>query len=510
MKSEEKKESPESKPKFESELFKTFREAFDQEKVIEAKIEKALEFMREVLSDLGKGTLKDLWDAKKLIGPLFKEKINPIKRNHLWSQYIELGDEARKVKEIKDEQAAFSIEQVEIAISALEEELTKFDALVEGIPHFDFPKRLKKLSLSEREYHKAQRELQLLKTLVSRLDGLRKEILSIDMRISHKNKILKRLSKLGDAIFPKRKELIKQVSENFIKDVETFAASRFPEGGESKTPYYAIRDEIKGLQSLAKHLTLNTQSFTKTRKILGECWEKIKEKEKEHRETLGERLEEKKVNYEALLLKVEAFEVFCAKEENRVRSKVLEASSALQDEMKGVFLSRDHVKELKERIQKVRAGALDHIDAKVKERKEAAFKEIEDLKEKLKTLLHDEAKTSLEDLEKGVEEVQEAYEKLNLSQMDSHLFERQLADLKSFIFSKKEGVISSEELESLYEERAAHLEIIKGQMEEYRKEMGSSNLDFEKAITYRELYDSAKIHYDTEMEALENLEEKLI
>lgn len=512
MQSEEKKESKETKPKFESELFKAFRVTFDQEKEIETKIEKALEFMREVLTDLEKGTLKDFWGAKKLIGPLFKEKINPIKRNHLWSQYTELGDEARKLKEIKDEQSAFAVEQLEIAIVALEEDLAKYDVLIEGIPHFNFPKGSKKLSLNEREYHKVQRELQLLKTLVSRLDALRKEILSIDMRISHKNKILKRLSKLGDEIFPKRKGLIKQVSENFVNDVEAFAQSRFLGEGEGfKAPYYAIRDEIKSLQSLAKHLTLNTQSFTKTRKILSECWDKIKEKEKEHRESMGERHEEQKKNYEAFLPKVEAFEQFCAKEENRVRSKVLDASNALQEEMKGVpLLSRDHVKELKGRIQKARSGALDHIDEKVKEKKNATLKEIKDLKEKLGNLIHNEKSASLEDLQKGEEEFQAAYEKLTLSQMDIHLFERQVADLKSFIFNKKEEAISKEELEGLYEERSAHLEVIKGQMEEYRKEMGTSNLDFEKAMTYRELYDSAKIHYDSEVEALENLEEKLI
>ena len=40
--------------------------------------------------------------------------------------------------------------------------------------------------------------------------------------------------------------------------------------------------------------------------------------------------------------------------------------------------------------------------------------------------------------------------------------------------------------------------------------MGGSNLDFEKAMTYRELYDSAKIHLLREVEALKNLEEKLV
>ncbi|QVL58258.1 MAG: hypothetical protein KFB93_04035 [Simkaniaceae bacterium] len=507
----EKKEQTEKKPKFESEAFKAFKESFEKEKEVEEKITKALEFMKSVLSEVEKGSLKDFWDAKKLVGPLFKEKMNPIKRNHLWSQYAELGDEARRLKEIKDEQAAFSVEQVELAIEALEADIGHYDRLVDQIPQLEVPKGLKSLSLNEGEYSVVQRELQLLKTLISRLDGLRKEILSTDMRISHKNKILKRLSKLGDDVFPKRKELIKKVSESFIKDVEAFVESRFPQGDEKfGAPYYVIRDEIKSFQGLAKLLTLNTQSFTKTRKALSECWDKIKEKEKDRRTEMGERSEEQKKNFDVLVPKVEAFEALCSQEENQERSRVLEQSNALQDEMKEVALSRDHVKILKDRIQKARSNALDKVKAKAEEKKHAAKKEINDLKEKLADLIKNESTTSLVDLEKGEEEFKEAYVKLNLSPMEIYLFERQFADLKSFIFSKKESVISGEDLEGLYEQRSAHVEVIKKQVEEYRKEMGASNLDFEKAMTYRELYDSAKIHLESEMEALENLEEKLI
>lgn len=507
----EKKEHTEKKPTFESEAFKVFRESFEKEHDVEEKISKALEFMKSVLSEVESGSLKDFWDAKKLVGPLFKEKMNPIKRNHLWSQYAELGDEARRLKEIKDEQAAFSVEQVEIAIEALEADIGNYDRLIEQIPQMNFPIGLKSLSLNEGEYDGIQKELQLLKTLISRLDGLRKEILSIDMRISHKNKILKRLSKLGDEVFPKRKELIKKVSESFISDVEAFVKSRFPEGDEKfGAPYYQIREEIKSFQGLAKLLTLNTQSFTKTRKALSECWDKIKEKEKERRAEMGERSEEQKKNFDTLIPKVEAFEAFCSKEENQERSKVLHQSNILQDEMKELTLSRDQVKILKDRIQKARSAVLDKVKAVVEEKKNAARKEIDDLKEKLDQLIKNESSTALEDLEKGEEALKEIYEKLNLTSTEIHLFERQFADVKSFIFNKKESVIGAEELEGLYEERSAHSEVIKKQVEEYRKEMGGSNLDFEKAMTYRELYDSAKIHLESEMEALENLEEKLI
>ncbi|MDN3509492.1 MAG: hypothetical protein P0S93_05745 [Candidatus Neptunochlamydia sp.] len=501
----------EKKPRFESEALNSFKESFDKEKEVEEKVAKALEFMETLLSDFEKGSFKDFWDVKNLVGPLFKEKMNPIKRNHLWSQYAELGGEARRLKEIKDEQAAFSVEQVELAIEALEADVSHYDRLVKQIIPLDFPEGLKKLSFNKEKYHSIQRELQLLKTLISRLDALRKEILSIDMRISHKNKILKRLSKLGDEVFPKRKELIKKVSESFIADVEAFVKNRFPEGKDRfGAPYYVIRDEIKSFQGFAKLLTLNTQSFTKTRKALSECWDKIKEKEKERRAEMGERSEEHKKNFEDLLPKIEAFEAFCLQKENQERSKILEQSNAIQDKMKKVALGREHVKILKDRIQKARGGALGKVQAKIEERKHAAKKEISDLKEKLENLIKGESSTALEDLEKGESELKEIYERLNLSTMEVHLFEREFADLKSFIFNRKESVVSVEELEELYDQRSAHAEVIKKQMEEYRKEMSGSNLDFEKAMTYRELYDSAKIHLDNEMEALENLEEKLI
>ncbi|MDJ0651901.1 MAG: hypothetical protein QNJ27_02700 [Simkaniaceae bacterium] len=498
------------KPKFESEALKSFKESFDREKNIEEKIAKGLEFMKTLLADIEKGSFKNFWDVKKLIGPLFKEKMHPIKRNHLWNQHAELRDEAHRLKEIKDEQAAFSIEQVELAIEAVESDINHYDRLVKQISPLDFPERLKKLSSHQEKYHTMQRELQLLKTLIFRLDALRKETLSIDMRISHKNKILKRLSKLGDEVFPKRKDFIKKVSESFSADVEAFVKNRFPEGNDTfDAPYYVIRDEIKSFQRLAKLLTLNTQSFTKTRKVLNECWDKIKEKEKEKRAEMGDRLEEHKKNFEALLPKIEVFEAFCSQEGNREKTKVLEQSNAMQEEIKKAALGRDHVKILKNRIQKARSEAVGKAQAKIEEKKHAAKKEMNDLKEKLQNLIKDENFTTLEDLEKGESALKEIYESLNLSRIETHVFEREFADLKSFIFTKQESVCSADELEKLFERRSTHAGLIKKQVEEYRKEMGGLSLDFEKAITYRELYDSARIQLDKEREALESLEEKL-
>lgn len=504
-------ESNEKKPKIppESEAFKKFRESFEQAKEIEEKVSIAIEFMKEVLGKTDGVSLKDFWDAKKLCGPLFKEKMNPIKRNHLWNEYTQLGDEARRLKEIMDEQSAFSIEQIELAIEALEKEIEQYDTLLKQVPPLTVPKVSKSLQNREKEYREIQQELQLLKTLISRLDALRKEILNTDMRISHKNRILKRLSKLGDLVFPKRKELIKKVSDSFILDVERFLKDRFPEGEEKpNAPYYALRSEIQGFQALAKFLTLNTAAFTKTRKILSECWDKVKEQEKEHKKEMGEKSEEHKKNYEELLVKVNAFVEFCSKDENLDRSKILDQSNVLQEEMKNTELSRDHVIKLRGEIQKARTDALDKIKGAATKAREAKFKEIQDFKEELASVIENEGTLSHNDLLQKETALKEKFNSLSLSSTDTLQIERNFSDLRSFILDKTDAS-TKEELEALFDERETLYEEVKVQIEVYRREMGGSSLDFEKAMTYRELFDSAKIHLDKEIEALQKLEEKL-
>ena len=147
--------------------------------------------------------------------------------------------------------------------------------------------------------------------------------------------------------------------------------------------------------------------------------------------------------------------------------------------------------------------------AKVEEKKHATKRKIDALKEKIEHLIKNENGAPVEDLKQGELELKKTYDSLHLSPMEIDQFEREFADLKSSIFDKKNSA-TPEELEELYVERSSHIEVIKGQIERYRKAMGGSNLDFEKAMIYRELYDSAKMHLDKEVAALETLQEKLL
>jgi len=494
-----------------SEFFKAFLESLDQEKETEEKIRLSLECMRKILGETEKGSFKNFWDVKKLCISLFKEKINPLKRTKLWNTFTEISDEARQYKKVLDEQAAFSIEQIELAIEGLRKDIDQKGALIKQIELIQIDSILQPLLQHAVEYPVVEQELQLLKTLVTRVDTFRKEILSIDMRISHKNRILKTLSKLGDQIFPRRKELIKALSDAFISDVALFVKERFPEGdAKPSVPYYVIRSEIMSFQALAKCLTLNTHSFSKMRKMLSECWNKIKEQEKEHRKEIGERSEEQRKNFALLSEKVAAFIEFSEKEENLQKEKIFDASEVIQNEMRALSLSRDQVTKLKNQIQKARQEALDKIKGQVTKARDKEKKRVEQLKNELNEALKKGSTLSLDKLALMETKFKDSYKELTLSPSEQLVFERSFLDFQSILLDKKGGgALSKEELESLFDEREALFKEIKKQIEVYRKEMGGSGLDFEKAMTYRELHERAKAHFENEMEALQLLEEKL-
>lgn len=516
MVTEEKKDKNPSGKKTElknaSERFIAFKDAVDKIKEVEEKLAKVITFMREALSESGGPKLKDFWDAKHLCVPFFKEQMNPIKRNHLWSEYTDLNQEARRLKEIIDEQTTFSIEQIELAIQAIESDFSRYNELVKQVPRLVFPMNTHKLIKKQEVYQTFQQELHFLKTLVSRLDALRKEAIGIDMRISVKNKLLKRLSKLGDQVFPRRKELIKEMSDQFVQDADAFVKERFTQEEDMKSvPSYILRDEIKSFQALAKLLTLNTQSFTKTRKMFSECWDQIKEIEKDRKKEYEERSKEFLKNKEKFSLKIQEFASFCSNEDNLIKEKVLELASVLQSEMRSLIIGRDDFKVMRTEIQKIRTEALDKIRKKAEAQEKKDREKICLLKEELVKIIANEQTTDLVTIMNCETRLLESFANLRLPISEKQMFERQFSDLRGFILDKKEEkAVTLSELEDLLDERQELLNQIKQQVEDYRKEMGGSSLDFEKAMTYRELYDSAKIHLDKEVEALGHLEEKII
>ena len=347
----------------------------------EKKLQKVIDFMESSLSQNGTPHFKNFWDARTICLNLFKENINPSVKTTLWAKYADLSKQARRLKEILDEQSAFAVEQIEIAISALENDINNFTESLEKTISPDFQLESKKLSGKIDFYQDTQKELNLLNAQASRVNALRKELIKTEMRVRQKNKFFQRLSLIGDKVFPRRKELIKDLSQNFVEDVDTFISQNCSEK-DMDDSFFFLREEIKALQGLAKHLTLNTHAFTHTRMKLSECWDKIKVLEKERKKHRAQQKAVHKQNAEQVLEKIQEFKK--SHTEGLISTqdgfKQIEEIAIL---MRGLDLGRDEVKALKDELAQAKRPLLEKIKSEENERI-AQEKEKEQQKEKIR------------------------------------------------------------------------------------------------------------------------------
>jgi hypothetical protein len=410
---------------------------------VEEKIRAYLDFMRAAISHKTP-RFKEYWDAKRECLPFFKEFIAPHVRSELWNSYIELSTEAKHLKTLLDEQSAFAMEQIDLAIQAVEADLDRMQELLAQTPEICFPTESRSLGSKQEFYVTLQRELLLLNTLAARITSFRKEVIKTEMRIRFKNKLFERLSKAGDKVFPRRKELIQQISAEFLKDVMQFAETSFTQDNLAKQPRFELRDEIKMFQYFAKELTLDTQTFTKTRLELSRLWEVLKEKDQERRQEQAAPKEVQEKKADGGRDKVEQHKL-------RVKVAIDQVANMSVDELAA---TRGRLQ------QELNLLSITQAEREVLEQELKVLRDLmNDKKEKAMLSLTPEERQSLD-----------------------HLY--QVAE---------EWKIQKGE--------------VREQLEVYRRALAGSGFDFEKAMRYRELIDSEKTRLDkvnaviTELEA---------
>ncbi len=487
---------------------------------IDEKIQLYLDFMKAALSDKTP-RFKDYWDAKRECLPLFKETIAPGSRSHLWAAYIELSTEAKHLKTVLDEQSAFAMEQIDLAIQSVEADLNKMEELLSQTPEIYFPEHSFSIQ-SKREFYVAhQRELHLLSALAGRVTSLRKEVIKTEMRIRFKNKLFERLSSAGDRIFPRRKELIQQISAEFLKDVMGFSEQGFK---SEKISGFELRDEIKTLQQFAKELTLDTQTFTKTRLELSRLWEVLKEKDKERKKEFDQRREANQKNVQLVMDKIKPFAERCGAETFTPEEAAKQASELLNF-MKTIDLGRDEVRYLKDEISKARAPIFERL-AKEQQAREKEIEDgqrqkrekIEQFKQRIKDVVEQVATATVEELNLSKEKLQQELTLLSTTHAERELLEHEIKLLRDLINDKKEKAmlaLTPEERQSLdhlyqvLEEWKEQKDEIRDQLETYRKALAGSGFDFEKAMRYRELIDSEKTRLEKVNAAIVELETQI-
>ena len=437
--------------------FVKFLEAFEGNSSPEEKIRLSMEFMRGALVHQGAPRFRDFWEGRKLCLPLFRENLSPKARSQLWGEYIELSSEARRLKEILDEQSAFAVEQIELAIQAIERDIEHYDTMLTHVQEVTFPYPCLSLKKKQDFYNQLQTELLLLNTLAARINGLRKEVVKTEMRIRTKNKLFERLSLCGDRVFPRRKELIKTISQEFTQDIEQFVTSHFGEQDQQGVPLYALREEIKALQSMAKVLTLNTHSFTETRLKLSGCWDKLKDLEKDRKKEIAHKKQAFKQSFDATMEKISALAEMCKgeitlEEANRQASDIAAF-------MRDLELGRDEVRILKEELANAKRPIADKAREEENERQrkerevEVSRREkINAIKEQLQELISHPEKEEVDQFIAKRDQLLQEFEAVAMSKAERQIIERQFKQLKDLVNERKERLLmdlSEDDLKSL-------------------------------------------------------------
>lgn len=479
----------------------------------EEKLKMTIEFMKRSLAQDGTPRFKDFWDAKNLCLPLFKEKISQTIKEVYWAKYTELATEAKRLKEILEEQSSFAIEQIELALKALSQYISSEP---ESAP-LQIPQDLYLSQESKELYLSSAGLITKYVHVTTQLKALRKEVIATEMRVRHKNRFLKEMSKLGDVFIPRKKELIKQVSVQFLSDVERFVFDHFDlkeQKAVSETMNFRnIRDQIQGFQELAKKLSLNSHAFSKSRELLSHAWELMRRLDKEKKKELSDKKAIQQQLFEQTEEKIkQAFAAQVSESEHVVVSKKQELLKEIEMLDLGFHekkLLKTHAFEMCEELLKPfkeRKAAFE-----VKKQAELAEKaaQYEQYKDFLQSLVTFGNQTALAELNAAYDGFDEKRKELHLSKSDTTYLEELRKELYETILLKRENELEQdqESLQNLYASWEKFKEQTKERLEHYRKEESLSGFDFEKAMMFRELKDSEKARLDRALEKLAQLDE---
>lgn len=486
----------EKKPRKETPEVEQLKQEFETLATPEEKLRHTIKFMEKALAQKGAPQFRSFWDARKYCIVFFKKNISAALRGVMWERYQELTKEARRLKEILDEQSSFAVEQIEIAIKSVEEEITSLQDAVKKAPAFKFPVKSRAVADNLSLYVAIQQELSFLNTLATRVNTLRKELIKTEMRIRHKNKFFQRLSAIGDKVFPRRKELIKQVSERFIEDIETFCSQHFSQG-LGKEPSFALRDEVKNLQAIAKSLTLNTKGFTLVRKQLSACWDKLREQDKELKKAFTEKKGLFQENAKLLSERITAVKEKMASEEMSM-DEAEKLLSEVSHDMRKTELGRDEVKQLRDELTDVRKPIQEKAKAheeerqrQKQERKRAGEEKIQQFHDRIHALLEKGEAVDVEAVESERTALAQLLKEIDLMASKKEALEKELMPIDDLLFVKKDESLEkaasdAEGWKAVLEHRKERHQLLKGLLDNYRKASSASGLDFEQLMFYNE------------------------
>ncbi len=452
------------------------------------KIESALCFMKKALLETPP-RLRDFWEVKETCYSLLKGELRPEKKRPLWREYQEVIEEAKSVKARLEEQALFSIEQVNLALDAMDCRLLLGKA--SGQKKLSVSKSIQPFLKNKIEvYAQAQQQVTFLDALIHRLSTLKGEVLQASTRSRGKTLVLDRMAALGDTLYPARKQAIDKVSALFLEDVLFYAENRFPKGEEVpiSPPLFRLRDQIRGLQALSKQLTLSAKAFQAGRAQLNQLWKQVETWNKMRLADLKKKAPELQENFDIKKGEVTAFcdEIKQLSDVGEIQKKTQEMLFAIKktelDPAKGAAL-REQVEQTSQKIIQANKDKIARETEKQRTR-------IEETLSLCETIIKNSA--THQELETFVKEAPTCLKELKMSLSEAMVLKT--AYFKALCSAQLPS--NHQSLEQLREEVKKHVEVL-------RKEAGGSGFNFELAMLYDNLLDQSKAILDTVVAQLE-------
>lgn len=187
-------------------------------------------------------------------------------KQKIWKEFTEVADSARGIKKHQEEEGDFAAEMIAKALDAHEIELQNKPSSVLSHPLFE---KVDAFKTVKQELKQALSLIKFLSLKGSQLQALRQELTKTGMRLSVKGKLFDRLSKLGDAVFPVKKECNRQLIEAFHIGLEAFI-----KGCQKREDGEEILFEIRIIQSFLKEMTLRKQEYDLIKTSLDPLWKK--------------------------------------------------------------------------------------------------------------------------------------------------------------------------------------------------------------------------------------------
>ena len=473
------------------------------------KLEHVVAFMQTALEGGGGHQFREFWEARRLCLDLFQLPINPTVRVHLWTRYNELCHEAKRVKELFEEQSTFVTEQIEKAIEAIATDFSELESKLSFMPQIEAFMGCKTIAPNLDRYQILQHELDYLNSFATRITSLRKEVVKTDMKHKHKTRLLSRLWALGDAVFPRRKQVIAEVSTLFMEDVNAFIQSTFV--SELKMhELFSAREEIQHLQGVAKLLTLSTDAFNTTRLRLSECWDSIKTVLTERKKERAEQKESFKKHKDELFGEIDRVKA-------GIEEKSLNAAQAhrslqqISSKMRSLPLAHQDVRLVREHIEEVE-GLLSQAEEKkpiVQEHKSGRWKELVVQAEKLS-----ESAEDIATLEVALKNLEHEASGENVTKSERLELDHALSGVRGTIERLHEAHIvpslSEEEIVAELSRLEQMRNDVRAQLETWRKASGGSGCDFSEALRYTELIEDERARLDRIDGLVARLEELLL